>query len=160
MRQSDLPRYELICRHIQRTLPEFSGFQLGEDYGKTLLRWRAKTTDQTIGAHLTSDGSLRAFCLITLLNLPNVLLPNMILLDEPELGLHPSAITLIAEMVKSVALDRQVVVATQSPIFVDFFSPDEIVVLELDDGQTLVRRPSELDLSQWLDEYTMGEIWR
>ena len=160
LRENDLPRYNMICRHIPRVLPEFGGFELDVDYGKTLLRWRAKTTDQTIGAHLTSDGSLRAMSLITLLNLPGELLPNVILLDEPELGLHPSAVTLVAEMVKSMALRRQVVVATQSPIFVDLFTPQEIVVLELDEGQTVVRRPSEVDLAEWLEEYTIGEIWR
>ena len=153
-------RFDSICYYVSRTLPGFRRFQVDEAHGKTFLRWEANGSRKTFGAHLTSDGTLRFFALVTLLNLPSEVLPDIILLDEPELGLHPSAITLIAEMAKSVALERQVVVATQSPIFVDFFSPDELVVLELNEGQTVVCRPSELDLDAWLEEYTMGEIWR
>ena len=153
-------RFDAICYYISRILPGFRRFAIEEAYGKTFLRWEASGSRKTFGAHLTSDGTLRFFALVTLLNLPLEVVPQIVLLDEPELGLHASAITLIAEMVKAIALKRQVVVATQSPIFVDFFQPEELVVLELDDGKTLVRRPSELDLSRWLDEYTMGEIWR
>ena len=153
-------RFDAICYYVSRVLPGFRRFAIEEAYGKTFLRWEAYGSPKTFGAHLTSDGTLRFFALVTLLNLPLDVLPQIVLLDEPELGLHASAITLIAEMVKSVALKRQVIVATQSPIFVDFFQPDELVVLELDDSQTLVRRPSELALGQWLEEYTMGEIWR
>ena len=152
--------FDAICYYVSRILPGFRRFEIEEAHGKTLLRWQASGSSKTIGPHLTSDGSLCFFALVTLLNLPVEVLPEIVLLDEPELGLHASAITLIAEMVKSVALKRQVVVATQSPLFVDFFRPHELVVLELDDGQTLVRRPEELDLGQWLEEYTTSEIWR
>ena len=156
----DKERFDAICYYVSRVLPGFRRFAIDEAYGKTFLRWEASGSRKTFDAHLTSDGTLRFFALVTLLNLPSEVLPHMVLLDEPELGLHPSAITLIAEMVKALALRRQVVIATQSPIFVDIFRPDELVVLELDDGQTLVRRPGELDLGPWLEDYTMGEIWR
>ena len=159
LRQNDFPRYELICRHIRRVLPEFDGFDLGVDYGKTLLRWRAKSTRQTIGAHLTSDGTLRAMCLVTLLNLPSELLPKVILLDEPELGLHPFAVSLVSDMVKAMARERQVIVATQSPYFVDAFSLDEIVVLVMRDGKTEAKRFADEDFSHWLEEHTTGELW-
>lgn len=159
LRRNDLPKYEMICRHIRRVLPEFDGFEIGADYGKAILRWRAKTTKQTMGAHLTSDGSLRAFCLITLLNLPSELLPSIVLLDEPELGLHPFAVSLISHMVKVLARERQVVVATQSPYFVDAFSLDEIVVLTMRDGRTSAKRFADKDFSHWLEEYTTGQLW-
>ena len=158
LRENDLARYNMICRHIPRVLPEFGGFELDVDYGKTLLRWRAKTTGQTIGAHLTSDSSLRALCLITLLNLPSELLPGIILLDEPELGLHPFAVSLVSHMVKVMARERQVIVATQSPNFVDAFGLDEIVVLETRNGKTEVSRPEE-NFKDLLDEQTTGELW-
>ena len=158
LRENDLPRYNMICRHIPRVLPEFGGFELDVDYGKTLLLWRAKTTGQTIGAHLTSDGSLRALCLITLLNLPSELLPGIILLDEPELGLHPFAISLVSHMAKAMARERQVIIATQSPYFVDAFGLDEIVVLETRNGKTEVNRPKE-GFKDLLDEQTTGELW-
>ena len=159
LRRNDLPKYEMICRHIRRVLPEFDGFEIEADYGKAILRWRAKTTKQTMGAHLTSDGSLRAFCLITLLNLPSELLPSIVLLDEPELGLHPFAVSLVSHMVKVLARERQVIVATQSPYFVDAFSLEEIVVLTMRDGKTEAKRFADGDFSHWLDEHSTGELW-
>ena len=152
-------KYELICRHIRRVLPEFDDFQLDEDYGKTILRWRGRSTGRTMGAHLTSDGSLRCFCLLTLLNLPDEMLPRVILLDEPELGLHPFATSLVSHMVKSLSQRRQVIVATQSPHFVDAFGLDDIVVLEMRDGTTEAKRANEEDFSQWLDDHSSGELW-
>ena len=83
LEQQDIRRYELICRQIGRILPGFDRFAIEEDYGRVLLRWRAKWSDKVFGAHLTSDGSLRFFTLVTLLNLPSEMLPDVILLDEP-----------------------------------------------------------------------------
>ena len=152
-------KYQLICRHIRRVLPEFDDFQLEEAHGKTILRWRGRSTGQTLGAHLTSDGSLRCFCLLTLLNLPDEMLPCVILLDEPELGLHPFATSLVSNMVGSLSQRRQVIVATQSPHFVDAFGLDEIVVLEMRDGRTEAKRVSEEDFSEWLEDHTSGQLW-
>ena len=160
LEREDLRRYETICRHISRVLPTFDRFDIEESFGKVLLRWKAKWTDKTFGAHLTSDGSLRFFALTTLLNLPPEMLPDVLLLDEPELGLHPAAIGLIGDMIKSLSTERQVIVATQSPLLVDAFDIGEIAVLELRDGRTEVRRPSESDYQHWLDEYTTGELWQ
>ena len=159
LREKEISRYNMICKHIGRVLPEFHSFQLDADYGKTLLRWRAKATGKTLGAHLTSDGSLRCFLLITLLNLPDEMLPRVILLDEPELGLHPFAVSLVSHMVKAMARERQVIVATQSPYFVDAFSLDEIVVLTMRDGRTQAKRFADEDFSHWLEEYSTGELW-
>ena len=159
LREKEISSYNMICKHIERVLPEFHSFQLDVDYGKTLLRWRAKATGKTIGAHLTSDGSLRCFLLITLLNLPNEMLPRVILLDEPELGLHPFAVSLVSHMVKAMARERQVIVATQSPYFVDAFSLDEIVVLTMRDGKTKAKRFDDEDFSHWLEECSTGELW-
>ena len=112
-----------------------------------------------MGAHLTSDGSLRVFCLLTLLSLPDEVLPRIILLDEPELGLHPFATSLISSMVKSLSHRCQVIVATQSPHFVDAFGLDDIVVLEMRDGRTEAKRVSEEDFSEWLEDHTSGQLW-
>ena len=87
LEQEDLRRFKLICHYVGRVLPVFDRFVIEESYGKVSLRWKAKWTDKTFGAHLTSDGSLRFFALVTLLNLPPEMLPDVILLDEPELGL-------------------------------------------------------------------------
>ena len=97
---------------------------------------------------------------MTLLNLPLEMLPDVLLLDEPELGLHPAAATLIGDMIKALAEDRQVIVATQAPLLVDAFGLDEILVLELQDGRTEVRRCDEEAYRDWLEEYTTGELWQ
>lgn len=160
LEQEDVHRYELICRHIERILPGFDRFAIEEDYGRVLLRWKAKWSGKTIGAHLTSDGSLRFFALVTLLNLPPEMLPDVLLLDEPELGLHPAAVTLIGGMIKSIATERQVIVATQSPLMVDAFDLDEVFVLDIHEGRTEVSRFDEQEYRHWLEEYTTGDLWR
>ena len=160
LEHEDVRRYETICYHIGQILPVFDSFTIEESYGKVLLRWKAKHTDKTFGAHLTSDGSLRFFALVTLLNLPPGMLPDVLLLDEPELGLHPAAVALIGDMIKSLASERQVIVATQSPLLVDTFNLDEILVLDLDEGRTEVRRLVRDDYEHWLDGYSPGELWQ
>ena len=160
LEQISLDRFELICDYIRRVLPIFDRFQIKEDYGKVLLRWQAKGMDKTIGAHLTSDGSLRLFALATLLNLPPKMLPDVLILDEPELGLHPAAVALVGDMIKVLAEERQVIVATQSPLLVDQFDLDEILVLELRDRRTEIHRCNEIEYRDWLEEYTTGELWQ
>ena len=161
LEHEDIGRFEQICRHISRILPVFDRFQIEERYGKVMLRWKPKGAEETFGAHLTSDGSLRFFALVTLLNLPPEMLPDVILLDEPELGLHPAAIALVGNMIKSLATKRQVIIATQSPLLVDAFGLDEIVVLELCDERTEFRRLNADDYRVWLDDsFTTGELWQ
>ena len=161
LEHQDIRRYELICRQIGRILPGFDSFALEEDYGRVLLRWRAKWSDKIFGAHLTSDGSLRFFALVTLLNLPPEMLPDVILLDEPELGLHPAAVAIIGGMVRSLSSEKQVIIATQSPLLIDSFNLDEIYVLDLEEGQTKCRQLSAADYEVWLeDNFTPGDLWR
>lgn len=160
LRRKDNRRYERICRSIGRILPNFEEFVLEEQGGRVLLRWQARGSVKTMGAHLTSDGSLRLFALMTLLKTPPELLPRAILLDEPELGLHPAAIAIIGGMIRSLAHHRQVIVATQSPLLVDEFGLDEIQVLDLEDGQTRVHTIAPEGYGEWLEEYSTGELWR
>lgn len=160
LEREDIRRFETICRHVGRVLPGFDRFQVEESFGKASLRWKAKWTDKTFGAHLTSDGSLRLFALTTLMNLPPEMLPDVLMLDEPELGLHPAGIALIGDMIRALSNERQVIVATQSPLLVDAFGLDEIVVLELRDGRTEVRQLDKNDYEAWLNEYSTGELWQ
>ncbi len=156
----DVGRFQLICRHIGRVLPGFDRFVLEKQYQKVSLRWKARNSEQTYGAHLTSDGSLRFFALATLLNLPPEMLPDVILLDEPELGLHPTAIELVAEMVKVVSRRRQVMIATQSPLLVDAFGLDRVIVVELQEGATVLRGLDPAQYASWLDQdYSPGRLW-
>ena len=160
LEREDVRRFDLICRHIQRVLPVFDRFELEESRGKVELRWKAKGIEKTFGAHLTSDGSLRFFALVTLLNLPPEMLPDVLLLDEPELGLHPAAVALIGGMIKALAEERQVILATQSPLLVDAFDLDEFFVLELREGRTEVHRLEPNRYRAWLEDgFTPGELW-
>ena len=161
LRDEDLRRYEYICRQIARVLPVFEAFDIEEDYGRVLLRWRASDTGQTIGAHLTSDGSLRFFALATLLNLPPAALPAVMLLDEPELGLHPSAVDLVARMIRALGADRQVIAATQSPLLVDAFELESVIVVETDGSRSLLKTLPTGDAvwQEWLEEYSVGQLW-
>lgn len=161
LEREDVRRFDLICRHIGRVLPGFDRFVIDESYGKVSLRWKAKWSDKTFGAHLTSDGSLRFFALVTLLNLSSEMLPSVILLDEPELGLHPAAIGLVAGMIEQLSYDRQIIVATQSPLLVDEFDLDEIIVLDLEDGRTKLRKLDADDYQVWLEQaYTPSQLWK
>ena len=161
LEHEDRRRYESVCRQIARILPGFDHFDIRESYGKVALRWKAKGTDKTFGAHLTSDGSLRFFALVTLLNLPPEMLPDVILLDEPELGLHPAAVTLVGGMMESLSQERQLIVATQSPLLVDVFDLEQIIVLELQNKETKLRTLNADDYRLWLEDcFTPGDLWQ
>lgn len=160
LRNSDRKRYELIVKQIGRVLPTFKEFVLEEESGKVLLRWVGRQSDKVFGSHLTSDGSLRLFCLLTLLNLPPDRLPDVVFFDEPELGLHPHAITLVAEMFKRLSKRRQIFIATQSPYLVDCFELENIIVASANNGETVLRNLPRAQYQDWLDdECQLSDIW-
>ena len=156
--------YRRIVDTIRLVFPAFEDFSLAPgatNSREIILNWREKgRADHLFGPHQLSDGSLRFMALATLLRQPQDKLPSVIILDEPELGLHPYAISVLAAMVRSAATSAQVVLATQSPRLVDEFEPHEIVVLESKGPEgTKCRRPDPDDLAEWLDEYSLGELW-
>ena len=111
------------------------------------------------GPHQLSDGTLRAFCLITLLLMPSENTTEIIIVDEPELGLHPYALNVIASLFKQAATRTQVLVSTQSSAFLDNFEPEDIIVAERDRKESRFRRLRDLELEAWLEEYSLGEVW-
>lgn len=160
LRDADAKRYELIIKQIRRVLPAFKDFVLEDESGRVLLRWIGNQSDKIFGSHLTSDGSLRLFCLLTLLNLPPDRLPDVMFFDEPELGLHPHAITLVAEMFKRLSKKRQIFIATQSPYMVDCFELENIIVASSNNGETVLRNLPREKYQEWLDdEYQLSDIW-
>lgn len=160
LREHDINRYKLIVRQINRVLPVFADFELQPAFGKIMLRWRGLHSDKTFGPHLTSDGSLRLFYLLTLLNLPPEMLSDVMFFDEPELGLHPHAITLVSEMLRKLSLTRQVFIATQSPSMVDCFDLENIIVASTDNGATVLRNLPREQYQEWLDDdYLLSDLW-
>jgi predicted ATPase len=115
--------------------------------------------DERFGAHQLSDGTLRAIALITALAQPTQTLRKFISIDEPELGLHPAAIHLLAELARSVSRHTQILLATQSTALLDNFSPEEIVVVERNAGASSFHRLDPAALEGWLDDYSLSEVF-
>ena len=159
LEREEVRRYDYIRRQIQRILPAFDRFDLAESCGKVLLRWKARGTEQTLGAHLASAAALRFFALATLLNLPEEMLPTIIVLDEPELGLHPMALHLLGGMIQSLSVKRQVILATQSPLLVNSFTLDQLYLLNWRDGDTKISKLHSEGYEHWLEKYNTGELW-
>ena len=160
-----LPYYKKIVRHIKRVFPDFRDFALhpsARNNNYIMLDWVGDNSlEYKLGAHQLSDGTLRFMALAALLLQPPENLPSVIVLDEPELGLHPSAIVELASMVKIACQHAQVVLATQSPALLDEFKPEQITVIELDpvSKSSIFKRFTEEDLKFWLEDYTLSEIW-
>lgn len=160
LKQKHPGEYRNIVDTIRLTAPFLDDFVLEPDRLKPdtiRLAWRHTQSDRYFGPHTLSDGTLRFTCLATLLLQPD--LPTTILMDEPELGLHPQAIGLLAELMKSAATRTQIVVATQSVTLVNHFEPKDIVVVEQRNGRSLFRRLSDAETSEWLDDYGVGDLW-
>lgn len=126
---------------------------------RILLKWLQHNNDYEFGPHQLSDGSIRFIALCTLFSQPAELQPLLVAIDEPELGLHPAAIEILSGMVKAAARNCQVVMATQSPIFLDHFYPENVLVAHTRDGVSEFSRLSTEELQDWLQEYSLGEVW-
>ncbi len=151
--------YQRIVDTIRLVVPVFSDFELEPDYGNLMLQWRERDTDEVFSASQASDGFLRIVALITLLLQPPNDLPDVLVLDEPELGLHPSAISIIGELTAAAATKIQVIAATQSVPLVDCFGPEDIVVVERPDRASTFRRLDPAALEEWLATYSLSELW-
>jgi predicted ATPase len=154
--------YQRIVRTIRHVAPFFDDFilepqKLNPQY--IILKWRMRGHDYELGPHQFSDGTLRAISLITLLLQPEADLPPVIAIDEPEIGLHPYALGIIAGFIRSLAHRAQLIIATQSALLVDEFTPDDIIVTEMDRGLSSFRRLGPDELKEWVEEYSLGELW-
>lgn len=156
--------YERIVKHVQMIMPQFGDFVLRADTanpGLIFLDWRENDSDYLFSPSQISDGSLRFMALASLLLQPPETLPKIIVIDEPELGLHPSALTVLAGMVRVASKHAQVVLATQSPRLLDEFVPEEIVVMNRDEKKrsTVFQSLDKDKLEEWLDDYCLSELW-
>jgi hypothetical protein len=124
------------------------------------LEWRQQGSDYPFRAHQFSDGTLRFICLATALLQPNR--PVTVLFDEPELGLHPYALTLLGNLLLQAteSTGKQVIVSTQSAPLIDEFRPEDVIVVERTNGESTFRRLNAAALSGWLEDYSLGELWQ
>lgn len=143
------------CRHIAPAIKELDPVAVN---GSVRLDW-IDDRDERFGCHQLSDGTLRALALITVLSQPTERLPRLISIDEPELGLHPAAIALIAELCRSISRHTQVILSTQSTELLDHFTADEVVVVERVNGETQLNRLTTESLQDWLADYSLREIF-
>ena len=162
LREKHPTEYGQIRRTIQQVAPFFDDFQLEPmalNQDKIRLEWKHLGSDAYFDVSAFSDGTLRFIALATLLLQPPSLLPSVILLDEPELGLHPYAVTLLEALVGMAAVDTQVILATQSQTLVDHFGPEDVLVADRVKGGTALTRLDPESLEVWLDRYSLGELW-
>jgi len=153
--------YKDIVNAVRLVIPFFDDFRLdvinkGE---KDVVRlgWQQKGSDFPMQPYHLSDGSIRFICLATALL--NPFPPSVIVIDEPELGLHPEAIRILGELIRDAAKRTQIIVATQSPLLLDQFSIEDIVVVNRKEGQSVFERLQRAYFDEWLNNYSVGELW-
>ncbi len=153
----DFKKIEMTIRAVA---PFFERFLLAPDRineNKIRLEWKEKDSDMYLNATHLSDGTLRFMALVTLFLQPN--LPKVIIIDEPELGLHPSAIHRLAALIDNASAQSQIIVATQSVTLVDNFTPEDIITVDRMDNQSVFVRQSSETLADWLQNYSIGDLW-
>ena len=158
LRNEHEAHYKRIISHIQQAAPFFGDFHLKPDSkGQVQLLWNERYSPKIYYPHQLSDGSIRFICLATLLLQPEP--PSTIIIDEPELGLHPFAITVLAGMFRLAEEKCQLIVSTQSSPLVDHLQLEDLIVVDRVNGETTLSKPDPDNLKVWMDEYSVGELW-
>lgn len=163
IRQSSPGSYNEIRDVVRLAAPFFDDFNLRPiptNPDLIQLEWLQRDSDYPFLANQLSDGTLRFICLATALLQP--VRPPTMLFDEPELGLHPYALALLGSLFKQATgqLGKQVIISTQSALLLNEFAPEDIVVVERHQGESVFRQLNSADLAEWLEEYTLGELWQ
>jgi predicted ATPase len=154
--------YRRIRDTIRQIAPFFEDFVLQaprENENTIRLNWKDLDSEHLFGPHQLSDGTLRAMALVTLLLQPESELPSLIVLDEPEIGLHPYAMEIVASLIRSAAVRTTLLIATQSVALVNRFSPENVIVATRRDAQSRFDRLESKDLEAWLQDYSVGDLW-
>jgi predicted ATPase len=162
LQESKPDYYKRIISTIKLAAPFFGDFILHPDFlnsNMIMLNWREVKSDYLFGPHQLPDGLLRFIALTTLLLQPEENLPEIIIIDEPELGLHPYAIEILGGCLKSISHHSQVIIATQSINLVDQFEPEDIITVERNNGESVFNRLDTKNLEGWLKDYTLSELW-
>ena len=162
LRRQHESSFDLIRRTVRLVAPFLDDFLLEPmslNENKIRLEWRHIESDAYFDVSSLSDGSLRFIALATLLLQPDFFRPSVILLDEPELGLHPYAISMLASLVKQASTKTQIIIATQSPLLLDNFQPEDVLVADRRGGGTKLTRLESTRLEAWLADYSLGQLW-
>jgi predicted ATPase len=167
MRQTHREAYQQVRDVVRLAAPFFDDFKLRPvptNSEMIQLEWQQKDSDYPFRAHQLSDGTLRFMCLATALLQPHC--PSTMLFDEPELGLHPYALTLLGNLFKQAAVKHgsmvlnQVIISTQSAPLLSEFAPEDVIIVERHNGESTFQRLDATTLSEWLTEYSLGELWQ
>ena len=154
--------FRRITATVQQMVPDFDSFVLEPrelNTSQILLNWKHKDRDYEFGPQQLSDGTVRFISLATLMLQPTEKLPLLLTLDEPELGLHPAALEILAEMVTAASQHTQIVLATQSSVFLDHIDPADVIAVDCKAGVSEFHRLNPDKLEHWLESYTLGEVW-
>jgi predicted ATPase len=158
MAQLHPQNFAQITETVRQVAPFFGEFVLKEVIpGQTQLLWKDRFSDLLYYPYQLSDGTLRYICLATLLLQPKP--PATIIIDEPELGLHPYAIKLLASLLHEAAENAQIIVSTQASLLLDELTPEQVIVVNQHDGESILERQDSGRLADWLKEYTLGQLW-
>jgi predicted ATPase len=153
----DFKKIEML---VGMVAPYFERFNLHPDKlneDRIKLEWKEKNSDTYFRANHLSDGTLRFIVLATLLLTPEA--PEVIIIDEPELGLHPSAINILAGLIQGASVRSQIIISTQSVSLIDNFEPEDIITVDRADRQSVFKRQSSEELKEWLKDYSIGDLW-
>ena len=153
-------QYKAICMTIQRIAPFFGDFILEptlEDSASIELKWHEHGGDFPFTVHHLSDGTLRMICLATVLLQPDP--PASIIIDEPELGLHPFAINILGGLIRSISKSKQIILSTQSVSLLDQFQANDVIITEKINDVSIFKRLKEKDLERWLEDYSLSKLW-
>lgn len=163
LREQFPEHYRRIVDTIRLVAPFFSDFQLRPnplDPNSIQLEWNEKGSDFPFLGHHLSDGTLRFICLATVLLQPDELMPATLLFDEPELGLHPYAIELLGALMKQTSFKHQLIISTQSTELLNQFEASNLIVVDRENGQSTFKRLDEDELNEWLEDYSLGDLWK
>lgn len=160
LRDQHPARYQRIRETVQIIAPFFDDFLLAprkqDDEEHVRLDWRQRGSSFPYQPWHLSDGTIRFIALVTALLQPSP--PATLVVDEPELGLHPAALRVLAALMHEASATTQLVVSTQSPLLVDHFEADDVIVVRRRGAESLFERQSAADLERWLEQYTLGEL--
>jgi len=163
LKNNHKPQYRRVVRTIQMVAPFFGDFNLrptpdNKDFIQ--LEWIEKDHDIPLKASALSDGTLRFILLTTVLLQPEEFMPSAIIIDEPELGLHPYAINVLSDLIKSASSQHQLIISTQSVELVNEFDIEDLIVVDKQNGASTFKRLEKNNLKEWLEEYSLGELWK